>query len=734
MIELLIASAVLAAGLAGPAPDVPPEAHAESAFDDGKARVYGDLIADVEQVTPGDTFRAGVLFRMDPDWHIYWKNPGDAAIPTALDLESLQGDVGSLRWPMPQIFRESQGFITTYGYAGEVLLFAPIEVTETDGVLELSARADFLACKVECVPGDLELTRTIPIGAATIPSPDQARFDRNAKTVPSSAEASRLKVDPRLSHTHIGPEQGFRVWFQISCHQCSTLELGAPLADAFVPLASTAFRDIELKRILPNPDAPGLVLELSARSAGPRSVATERLAGVVSLVSDGEPRNISVSADVPTGATPGTVIDSPYRAVGDPSESSDSMSLGLWQIGILALLGGMLLNLMPCVLPVLAIKLVSFTELAHRDKRAQLVHSGAYAFAVVLSMALLALTVIVLKAAGASIGWGFQFQSPVFLTAIGALLIAFALNLFGVFEVAVSATSLGHVADRSSGVRRSFFEGVLAVVLATPCTAPLLGTAVGFALAQSAWVVMLVFVLIGVGLAAPFVALTLVPGWAKRMPKPGPWMVNLKHLLAFTLLGSAAWLLWVLGRGYGVDAMGQVLVLWVCVAVAVWIAGLGQRTSGRARGFSLAIAFALVALSGAWLLPAALAPETEATVEWARYDREAIRQELASGRAVFVNFTADWCITCKVNERTVLSRPGVHSAAVENNIALYKADWTRPDQDIEAALAAYGKAGVPAYVVYSPHDPERPQILPELLTPQLLRDAFADARATADPR
>ncbi|MEL6761252.1 MAG: thioredoxin family protein, partial [Myxococcota bacterium] len=236
-------------------------------------------------------------------------------------------------------------------------------------------------------------------------------------------------------------------------------------------------------------------------------------------------------------------------------------------------------------------------------------------------------------------------------------------------------------------------------------------------------------------LAAPFVALTLVPGWAKRLPKPGPWMVNLKHLLAFTLLGSAAWLLWVLGRGHGVDAMGRVLVLWVCVAVAVWIAGLGQRRSGRARGVSFALGLGIVLLSGAWLLPAALTPETQASaVEWARYDREAIRQELASGRAVFVNFTADWCITCKVNERTVLSRPAVHTAAAKNNIALYKADWTRPDQDIEAALAKYGKAGVPAYVVYSPRDPERPQILPELLTTQLLRDAFADAHATTDSR
>ncbi|MEM6533619.1 MAG: thioredoxin family protein [Myxococcota bacterium] len=717
----IIALTLLAAASAevGPPPTVPATAQGETAIDDGKAQVQGYLIADVAQVTQDETFRAGVLFQMAPEWHIYWRNPGDAAIPTDLGIESLQAKIGELRWPMPQVFRESNGFITTYGYSGEVLLHVPVRVTEKEGTLELAARADFLACKVECVPGSLELTRTIPFGNAVEPSPERNRFDVADRRVPESNRPG-ITVMPRLEFERLGPDQSFRAWFEVGCDGCESIELGRPLADAFVPDAIETVVDLKLERVLGRPS--GLVLEVSGATTSDRAPPVQVLSGVVALTVDGKLSPVELSVDLPRGRT---TVRGEVPSYGVNVDDAAATALPLWQILAFALLGGLLLNLMPCVLPVLAIKVVSFTQLAHHRRSEVLPHTVAYGIAVVGSMAVLAMVVIGFKAAGSTIGWGFQFQSPLFVALVGAILVAFALNLFGVFEVSVGAAGLTELANSASGVRRSFFEGVLAVVLATPCTAPLLGTAVGFALSQSASIIMLVFVTIGIGLAAPFMLLTVVPGWSRLIPKPGGWMITLKHILAFALLGSAVWMVWIVGRGYGADAMAMVLAYFVAVGAAAWI--YGRMQLGPRPLVGAASALAVVVVAGWLTLGFGSGAPRENEIEWQRYTAAAVQSELDSGRPVFVNFTADWCITCKVNERTVLAEPSVREAAAAHDVALYKADWTKPDPAIERALAAYGKAGVPAYVLYSPERPARPTLLPELLTVATLEEAFRSA-------
>jgi thiol:disulfide interchange protein DsbD len=406
---------------------------------------------------------------------------------------------------------------------------------------------------------------------------------------------------------------------------------------------------------------------------------------------------------------------------------------------LLAFLGGMILNLMPCVFPVLALKVSSFTNIVHESKRGIVAHGMAYTAGIVGSMLLLAGVVIGLRVGGTQVGWGFQFQQPHFLAALIVILVLFALNLFGVFEVAVRAQNLHDKAQETSGVRRSVWEGVLAVVLATPCSAPFLGTAVGFALASGPLTIIAVFAALGLGLAAPMVVLTLVPGWAKLLPKPGMWMSHLKTFLGFALIGSAIWIFWLLGRQTGVDAMAAMLRFTAVLGLAAWIVGLVQFQQFSARKIAaLAVAVAALATAGYLAFPLKIAPPDSASggesgveksggIVWRDWSEEAVAAALKAGRPVFVDFGADWCLTCKVNEKNAIETDPVREAIAEYDVATFYADWTNPDERIRKKLAEYGKAGVPFYLVYSPDNPAEGVPLPEVLTSEMLVEAFAEA-------
>jgi thiol:disulfide interchange protein DsbD len=400
---------------------------------------------------------------------------------------------------------------------------------------------------------------------------------------------------------------------------------------------------------------------------------------------------------------------------GPPGAAAPQVSA--WSALVLALLGGLVLNLMPCVLPVLAIKVFGITEMAQHGRKALWRSALAYALGIESAMLALALTVGALRAAGTSVGWGFQFQEPLFIAAISAVLVVFALNLFGVFEIGVDASRLSEVSRRATGARRSFFEGLLAVVVATPCSAPFLGTAVGFAFASPPLVGAAIFLAVGLGLALPYLAIAAVPAWGRWLPRPGTWMLQLRRLLGFAVLATVVWLLSIPSS---TSAVVSLLALLVGIATGTWIGGSLQAAGRHAAAGMTALLVAAAAVSIAPRLPldapAAAAAADSPESAWRAFDPGAIRGELDAGRTVFVRFTADWCLTCKANEQLVLADDRVEREFERHNVALFTADWTRRDERIRAELAAHGRAGVPLYLVYSPGAPSDPIVLPELLS------------------
>ncbi len=405
---------------------------------------------------------------------------------------------------------------------------------------------------------------------------------------------------------------------------------------------------------------------------------------------------------------------------------------GLLALLGLALLGGLILNAMPCVLPVLAIKVFAIAELAQRDRAEVARHGVAYLAGVELSLLALATVVVALRGVGVSLGWGFQFQEPLFILAVCAVVLLFALNLLGAFEIGFDPGRLAGVGAQATGARRSFFEGLLAVTLATPCSAPFLGTAVGFAFAGTPGLIFAVFGCIGLGLAAPFLVVSLVPAGSRWVPRSGPWMLHVRALLGFALLATLVWLLWVLGRVTGVE--GLVLALAV-----LWLLGLGAWLFGRFQEHGRALAGRVVVLAALALLAVATntvslseAPGRDAGPVFAGqqdYRREGVQAARSAGRPAFVYFTADWCLTCKANERLVLRDPAVQAALAAHDVAVFRADWTRRDDAIRAELARFGRAGVPLYVLHGAGPDAEPRVLPELLTKGLLLAALEELDA-----
>jgi len=420
----------------------------------------------------------------------------------------------------------------------------------------------------------------------------------------------------------------------------------------------------------------------------------------------------------------------PARAAGPPASTVS------W-LGAIALgwLGGLVLNGMPCVLPVLAIKLAALAGLAERSRREQIRHAVAYTAGISLSMLALAAIAIALRGVGTAVGWGFQLQEPVFLLAICALLVAFAQNLFGAFEIAVDVSHLGRIGSDAPGATRSFFDGLLAVALATPCSAPFLGTAVGFAFASPAPIVAAIFLSIGLGLATPFALAAGSPAIARWIPRSGAWMADLRAGLGFALLLTVVWLLWILGRVTGPGAVTPALLLLLAIAAASWALGLAQRRGRALSGVAVAAVLLAVAAPGIVTIRrttgARAEAEAPAILRARAFSADRVRESLDAGRPVFVYFTADWCLTCKVNERVLADRR-IGSELEQLGYDVYRADWTRRDAAIQRALAALGKAGVPAYAVYAPDAPDQPHLLPELLSADVLIDALREGRAVAN--
>jgi thiol:disulfide interchange protein DsbD len=700
---LILAAAALGPGAAGAAqpPEVPAGAFAQGAYERGVPRVEARLLVHPDDTATGDGVRLGVLFDLAPGWHLYWRNPGESGLPTRLEWEIAGARVEPVAWPAPSAFTESEGLLTTYGYEGRVLLATRARFHEPAPRERIArVRAELLVCEVECIPASLRLERRLePAGGESV----RALFEQAERSLPRAPAALGLELDARLADAGPGAPG---VWLHVrGCDDEPRCASPRPATPAFFPDGRDGG---EIEVVETQLDAErGFRVALRARDAAP-----QRLTGVLAFVDGvGERRAVEVDLELASAPAPAS---------------------GLAVALLFGLLGGLVLNLMPCVLPVLALKAVAVAELAQLRRGAAFAHGLAYLAGVLASLAALAAAVVALRAAGIAVGWGFQFQEPLFVAAVASVLVVFALNLFGVFEVGVDAGRLAAIGADAAGARRSLFDGLLAVVLATPCSAPFLGTAVGFAFASAAPVILAIFLAIGVGLALPFTLVAAFPGWARRLPRSGPWMAKLREGLGFALLATVVWLLWIAGRAAGEGASMRLLAWLLALGFATWLLAALREAARRARSAGAALALLLLLTTGAGVVRVEPAPRSDAGAV-RRYEPDAVLAEQRAGRPVFVYFTADWCITCKVNERVVLADESVRSALDQAGFAVFAADWTRRDERITAELARFGRSGVPLYLLF-PADASAPPLrLPELLTRERFLAALRETASATPP-
>jgi thiol:disulfide interchange protein DsbD len=747
--------AAFVSSTAGAWVDVPDSAQDSDVKHRGQERIETRLITDVRQVAPGESFRVGVAFSMDPDWHIYWENPGDSGVPTDITWEAENLQFGPLRWSAPTSFEESDGNITVFGYEGRTVLFSKVSVPkDVSNDISIRAKVDYLACSDVCMPGQSRLERTIPVGETTKQAKTTSlkAMDRYASRVPRPASNLGVETSATFDPVPKTKDETYRALLEvIQCgsesKECQPWQLQAPNnQEVLIPDGASGLTPT-VEAVYRHPDAEsGWLIELSGRLENTDDTK-EQLSGIIKFSdSNGEliPAYIKHPLPKSSGGSDIGPLLSEAKKKGQRLErlatSQNKQSMTIWFALVMAFFGGMILNLMPCVFPVLAFKVTSFAKIARKSQRHILSHGAAYTAGIVGTLMLLALAVISLQAAGVTVGWGFQFQHPAFSAVLSGLLLAFALNLFGVFEVTFQPGTLSKKVDNYRGLPRSFGEGILAVLLATPCSAPFLGTAVGFAFASGPLTIMSIFVTLGLGLAAPFVALAMVPGWSDILPKPGAWMKYLKEFLGFALLGTVIWLVWIVGQQTGPTGMAKVLVFAGAIGFGLWLYGAVQHgySSKIKWGFTTV---GVAAVVGASLVTFPLQSSTAGSIQsnksgngpitWEKWSPETVRKEVSNGNPVFVDFTADWCLTCKVNERNAIQTKAVAEAAQKHGVTMLKADWTNRSEQIRQALAKHGKAAVPTYVVYKPNQHASPTQLPELLTQQILVDAFAEAAASS---
>lgn len=669
--------------------------------------VRASLVAEPAAVAGGTPFMLAVHMRLKQGWHVYWRNPGDSGLPPEVTWTLPAGfGNGAIRWPAPH--RIPIATLMNYGYEDEVTLLVPVTPPPSLDPAEpvrIAGKLTYLVCETECVPGAADLALTLPVGKP-VPDPANASLFTRARAA--------LPVAPvwpmRLSR------EGDRIRLDFAT---SGLKADAIKSAAFFPYGETALDNAAEQTL--TVDDQGLHLNLTR---GDDKAFPLSLPGVLTVEEDtgnglvrlafaygDEPASVpSLSAPAPaSGALPGPAADPPTL---------------LAAIG-LALLGGLILNLMPCVFPVLSIKVLGLVRQSGESRTRVRLHGLAYTAGVLASFLALAGLLIGLKGGGASLGWGFQLQSPPVVAGLAYLLVAVGLSLSGVFSLGGRFAGIGDGLARRAGLPGSFFTGVLATLVATPCTAPFMGAAVGFALTQGPAVALAVFAALGLGLSLPFLTLTLWPGAVRVLPRPGAWMETLKQALAFPVYATAAWLIWVLAQQVDSRGLFAALIGVVLVGFAAWAwersrgaAPLGERIFQGLAGLAIiAVATLGFGLAQQRAVPAAQAAEGTEAYSQARLD--SLRE---ARRPVFVNLTAAWCITCAVNETTSLSRPSVQAAMRAKGVTYLKGDWTNQNPEITRLLERHGRSGVPLYLLYAGGEPT---ILPQILTEGTVLDALA---------
>ncbi|WP_309642950.1 protein-disulfide reductase DsbD domain-containing protein [Phenylobacterium sp.] len=679
--------------------------------------LVAELVARDATVTPGATTYVALRQKIDKGWHTYWRNSGDSGEATRIVWTLPPGwTAGDIVWATPQ--RQPTGPLMNYGYHDEVLL--PVAITvpasaKPGETVTLKAAAAFLVCEEICVPEDAVLTLTLTV-ADGLAQPDPTWGAAIAKALADAPGPAGL--------TGVFAKQGASVALAVT----GAALKGVDLSEAyFFPFDSSILDHAKPQPIERGPD--GLTLTLTPGYAFQEGAGPKAMSGVLSL---GD-KAYEISADV--GALPAGA-----SGLGPPPKSSggDGGSLSLPLAAAFAFLGGLILNLMPCVFPILAMKAASLAGHAH-DRRAAQAQGLAFLAGVLATFLALAGALIAIRAGGTAVGWGFQLQSPPVVAGLALLMLAVALNLSGVFEVGTSLQGAGSGLASRQGLAGAFFTGTLAVVVAAPCTAPFMAPALGWALTQSAPAALAIFLALGLGFAAPFALAAFVPGLLARLPKPGPWMDGFKKLMAFPMYGTAAWLVWVLTIQAGNTALARVFAAAVVLALAAWLLGVAQRRHAEGgkplvlTGLGAALSIAAIA-AAVW--PSYGGPQVASTqpakggaptVPYEAYSPEKVAAAQAAGKPVFVNFTAAWCVTCQVNEKVAFATQGVADAFKETGAVYLKADWTLKDAVIAAELAKHGRAGVPLYLVYGAKGGDG-VILPQILTEGLVVRALKDAQ------
>lgn len=657
------------------------------------AHIEVALLSEADSVQPGETFSVGVLLEPEEGWHTYWRNPGDTGLPTRVSWDLPNGvSAGDLQWPYPE--RVDYQGLTNYGYKGPALLIADISLPSgySGESLEIAVQVDWLVCEEICIPGRGTVDIALPVGESAI-SADAGLF-----------EATRANHPTALAFESANFQFGAEAVIQIHGVDPDVLNFDQI---EFFPLQTGYANNAASPRIIRTVD--GLLIQTGLKETNIR--VPDPLEGVLVVELEGASWAVQFNAQ-------------PDPSLISGNSSAASLDVSLILVLVFALLGGLILNLMPCVFPILSLKALSIVESSQYSSQQRRTHGLAYTAGVILCFLIVAGVLLGLRAAGQEIGWGFQLQSPVFVTALAYLLFVLGLSLAGFVELGTSLMRVGNLAYDSTGSSGSFLTGALAVIVATPCTAPFMGTAMGVALTLPAYLSLLVFAALGLGLALPILLVSFIPRIAHWFPKPGAWMVTFKEFLAFPLFLTVIWLLWVLARQTDASTLAIVLIGLVLISFSLWTWKQANHAKNGWIGRSLSLVALLLALL---ILPTQVGGgRGEPVLDSQPWSNAALTAATSSGRPVFVNFTADWCITCKVNERLVLETETLAELFRAREVVYLKADWTNVDENITRVLAQFGRSGVPLYLAYLPGEAE-PQILPQILTFGEFERVFGDS-------
>ncbi|MEN8725419.1 MAG: protein-disulfide reductase DsbD family protein [Lentimonas sp.] len=657
-----------------------------------------ELIADVAQIVPGESFQVAVHFELEPHWHIYWQNPGSSGFPLELTWELPEGlESGAIQWPSPQRF-ELDGFIT-YGYEDTVTFMVPIAVAESfhGDVATISVGAFWLTCKEMCLPAEAKLSLSLLVGDESQESEHSARFQQALGSLPA----------------------GDAPWELSASYRSETKEAILRLVfDEEAPLPTELYFYANKEGVV-NPNASQTLSSLGSDTVELRLSLDEPVDGL-SGVLQGEDGSWAIDMDFGGRAAAAPRI----AELNSGGFEQSLLNFGLPGFLALAFLGGLILNVMPCVLPVLSLKVFSLLKHSGQSKQQALAHGLAYTVGVVLSFIALAGALFALRAVGERIGWGFQLQNPNFIVLLVVVFFLFGLNLMGVFEIGTSFIGADNKVSQRNDVLGSFGMGILAAVVGAPCMGPLVASVSGIAVQANIVTGLLIFGTMGLGLASPFLMLSVFPKLVAYLPKPGVWMESFKQFMGFLLMVAVIFLASVAGRQGGVDAISAILVVLLLTAMAAWIYGRWAAPVKPRRSKVIATLLSAALTIGA-ITYGILGAKATDDEKWQAWSTDRVESELAAGNPVFIDFTATWCLICQVNKKVALRTEGTNALFDEYGVVTLVADWTLRDGVIADEIERFGRTGVPLYVLYAPNG--EVTLLPQSLTPGIIREAVERA-------